>query len=122
MAALGILKEDFRFLEGQKFIQSYQAPLIYDGPPYETSFCSMCGSPTPPLEPGEFFEVPAGLLDDDPKLKPDKHIFVEFTPEWDTISGELPQFTLKQLYELRHGRSLPEGFSTKTHYESTPKE
>lgn len=62
-------------------------------------------------------EIPAGLLDEDPAIRPDKHIFTEFTPPWDSISDELPQYTLRELVRERHNRELPADFVLKTHYE-----
>jgi hypothetical protein len=71
------------------------------------AFCSRCGSPVPdPPAGATWFEIPAGLLDDDPALRPDKHIFVESKSTWFQISDSLPQLTKTQLAELR--RSLRE--------------
>jgi hypothetical protein len=71
------------------------------------AFCSRCGSPVPdPPAGATWFEIPAGLLDDDPVLRPDKHIFVECKSTWFQISDSLPQLTETQLAELR--RSLRE--------------
>jgi hypothetical protein len=36
-------------------------------------------------------ELPAGCLDDDPGLRPDKHIYVEAKAPWFSISDALPQ-------------------------------
>lgn len=115
MAALGVLSRDYRLLTGKSCTTTYQAPILYGPPAYEVHFCSRCGSPVPPPDPPEFFEIAAGLLDNDPGMKPDKHIFVEFTPEWDKISDELPQYTVRELFEIRHGQPLPDDFETKTH-------
>ena len=115
MAALGVLASDYQLLDGAEAIATYTAPLLYDGPPYQTYFCKACGCPTPPPNATDFFEIPAGLLDDDPSHMIDKHIFVEFTPAWDRISDDLPQYTLRQLYEWRHGKALPDDFETKSH-------
>ncbi|NKC00325.1 MAG: hypothetical protein GKR90_17815 [Pseudomonadales bacterium] len=116
MAALGVLSSDYRMTTGVEYIRVYTAPILYEAPAYEVCFCSICGSPTPPIDPpDDFFEIPAGLLDDDPGLKPDKHIFVDFTPDWDVVSDKLPQLTLKELYLSRHGKALPDDFEVKTH-------
>jgi len=117
---LGVLGQDFVLTSGADCILTYQAPILYAAPAYETYFCKTCGSPTPPPEPTEFFEIPAGLLDNDPGRTPDKHIFVEFMPEWDQISDKLPQYSFRQLYELRHGKPLPEEFEIKKHRVATP--
>jgi hypothetical protein len=46
-----------------------------------------------------WFEVTrlTGLLDDDPGLKPDKHIYVEHRAWWHTITDDLPQFTASEI-------------------------
>ena len=41
------------------------------------------------------------LLDDDPEMKPDKHIFVELNPPWFEITDDLPQYDLPGLATLR---------------------
>jgi hypothetical protein len=80
-------------------------------PPYRVAFCSRCGSPVPdrPAE-GTWFELPAGLLDDDPVLRPDKHIFVDYKSAWFAISDSLPQLTKAGLVKLR--QSAPEDSSS----------
>jgi len=45
--------------------------------------------------------VPAGLLDADPGLQPDKHIFVEHKSSWFDITDDLPRLTKVQLTEWR---------------------
>ncbi len=63
----------------------------------------------------EWLEVPAGLLDDDPGVRPERHIFVELLPAWDAIRDPLPQLTMPELVRLREGRELPAGFPLRTH-------
>jgi hypothetical protein len=93
---------DFRLLEGKDLISVYEAPILRNPPPYRVSFCSRCGSPVPNPDPGsELFEIPAGALDDDPGLKPDKHIFVELGAPWFEITDSLPQYDAAALRELR---------------------
>ena len=107
---------DYRSISGANSISAYEAPLLYRPPAYTSYFCGTCGSPVPPAEPeGHWVEVPAGLLDADPGLKPDKHIFIEFVPEWDCISDRLPQFTVQALHRHRYGKDLPEGFRVRPH-------
>jgi hypothetical protein len=76
-------------------------------PPYDTSFCSRCGSQVPnPSRIGEpWFEIPAGTLDDDPGIQPDKHIYVEFMAPWDHIADDLPQMTKNEI--RAHRQSSP---------------
>lgn len=99
---VGVMAEDFRLLSGKELIRSYEAPILRNPPAYRVSFCSRCGSPVPDPEPGsEWFEVPTGLLDGDPGLKPDKHIFIHVKAPWFEITDALPQYDLANLAELR---------------------
>ena len=101
-AGLGVRVEDFRLLAGAELIRTYEAPILERPPPYRVAFCSRCGSPVPDPPPGAtWFEITAGLLDGDPELRPDKHIFVECKSPWFPISDSLPQLTKAQLIEVR---------------------
>ena len=104
VAGLGVRTADYRLLTGSDLIATYEAPILREPPPYRASFCRRCGSPVPDPEPGStWFEIPAGALDGDPQLKPDKHIFVEHKPAWDEITDALPQYDLPALVKLRRG-------------------
>ena len=101
-AMVGVRTQDFRLLRGADLIATYEAPIIESPPPYRASFCTRCGSPVPNPEPGvEWFEIPAGVLDDDPHVRPDKHIFVELQAPWFAISDDLPRLTKAQLVRAR---------------------
>ncbi|MGH3056577.1 MAG: GFA family protein [Gaiellaceae bacterium] len=102
VAGLGVRTADFRLLQGRELIATYDAPILESPPPYRTSFCSRCGSPVPnPTPNAEWFEIPAGLLDDDPQIRPDKHIFVELKAPWVEITDGLPQHDKPALLALR---------------------
>ncbi len=102
IASIGCNTKDFRLLTGGNSIITFDAPVLHRPPAYQVSFCMHCGSPVPSATPeGEFMEIAAGLLDDSPEIKPDKHIFVELTPQWDKISDDLPQLTLEELTRFR---------------------
>ena len=101
-AGVGVRSQDFRLVSGKDLISTYEAPILRNPPPYRISFCSRCSSPVPNPEPdSEWCEIPAGLLDGDPVLKPDKHIFVEHKAPWFEIADHLPQYDLPALLELR---------------------
>jgi hypothetical protein len=98
--------EDFRMVEGRELITTYEAPILREPPAYRASFCGRCGSPVPNPDRrargrSGLLEIPAGLLDDDPGMKPDKHIFVEVKSPWFEITDDLPQFDLPALIKLR---------------------
>lgn len=92
---LGVRREDFRFVQGVELVKTFELPVSESPPPYDTSFCSRCGSqvPNPSKAQEPVFEIPAGALDDDPLIRPDKHIYVEFRAPWDRIADDLPQMT-----------------------------
>ena len=100
---LGVRREDFRFIQGVDLITTYERPVSELPPPYDTSFCSRCGSqvPNPSMAREPRFEIPAGALDDDPRVRPDKHIYVEFKAPWDHIADSLPQMTKNEIQASR---------------------
>jgi len=108
VAGLWVLRDDFRLLQGHELIGSYEVPVRETPPGYRTSFCSRCGSPVPnPSSASRWLEVPAGVLDDDPHLRPDKHIFVEAKSPWFAITDHLPQLDKVALLKLRHTQVQP---------------
>ena len=110
LPTFGVLQKDFRFVAGVDLIGSYDAPIIHEPPPYRAFFCRRCGSPTPNPDPSEeWIEIPAGLLDDDPGLRPDKHIFVEHRAPWYEIGDALPQYDRPSLMALRSKTPRPKG-------------
>ena len=110
-SGLYVRAEDFRYVQGKDLITTYEAPILREPPPYRASFCSRCGSPVPPPTTRArtgLLEIPAGLLDDDPGMKPDKHIFVEVKSPWFEIADDLPQLDLPGLIALRAKTKMPE--------------
>jgi hypothetical protein len=105
MAGLGVLREDFRLLEGRELIRTFDAPIREAPPAYRRCFCSRCGSPVPDAtSDSPFFEIAAGLLDDDPQLRPDRHIMVDFKSPWFAIEDHLPQLDRAALDEFRRAK------------------
>ena len=102
VAGLIVERGDFRLVQGEELIKSYEAP-VRDAPPaYCTHFCARCGSPVPvPSGDSQRLEIPAGLLDDDPRIRPDRHIFVDFKSPWFDIRDGLPQLDRAELLKLR---------------------
>ncbi len=93
MAGAGVRRQDFRWICGQDLITCFEAPIVESPPAYRVCFCSRCGCCVPdPETRSEVFELAAGLLDDDPLIRPDKHIFVECKADWFAISDTLPCF------------------------------
>jgi hypothetical protein len=102
VAAVGVRREDFRWIQGKESIRIYDAPILDSPPPYRSCFCERCGSPVPdPTLDAEWFEIQAGLLEDDPLVRPDKHIFVELRSPWFEITDDLPRLDKQALIRLR---------------------
>ncbi len=102
MAGIGVRRSQFRWLSGEDLVRSYEAPLLEEPPAYRVTFCRVCGSPVPdPEADGDWFELAAGLLDGDPKRRPDRHIYVEHKAPWHEIADELPQLDKLSLRRLR---------------------
>jgi hypothetical protein len=100
VAGLGVRPDDFRWLSGTDLIRTFEAPVRERPPAYRAVFCSRCGSPLPTARTN-WIEVPAGLLDDDPVLRPDKHIFVECKSPWFSITDSLPRVTKAEVARFR---------------------
>lgn len=105
MAGLGVRRDQFQLLCGSELISRYEAPLLDVPPTYQVCFCSRCGSPVPePEGTGEWMEIPAGLLDGNPEMQPDKHIFVELKAPWFSFTDKLPKLDKQALVLHRKGR------------------
>jgi len=99
---IGVRAEDVSWLSGREEIQRYEAPVLKHPPGFRTAFCGRCGSPMPNFEVGDdWFEIAAGVLDDDPTLRPDRHIFIECGSAWYEILDDLPQLTRGDLVRMR---------------------
>ena len=105
-ATVGVRREDLCVTSGRELIRAYQAPVREVPPGYRTFFCGHCGSPVPNPNPEtDWLEVPAGALDDDPQLRPDRHIFIERKSPWFEITDRLPQLDKAALVRLRSGQA-----------------
>ncbi len=79
---------EFRFLGGQDLVHYYEYP-----PNGRRAFCQICGSKAPlALLNDTVVLIPAGLLDDDPVVRPALHMFVGSKASWWDIQDDLPQF------------------------------
>lgn len=81
-------RKDFHYEKGQDFISSYKQTERVT-----RYFCNSCGSPLPLVEEWDpLVGIPAGLLDDDPKVTPSEHIFIGHKAPWWEITDNLPQY------------------------------
>lgn len=105
VSGVGVRAEDFRWVAGRELVRTWQAPVREAPPPYGVAFCERCGSPAPnPPEDGGWFEIPAGLLETDPGVGPDRHIYVECKSEWFEIADGLPCLTADEIRAHRAGK------------------
>jgi hypothetical protein len=91
---------DLRWVQGEELISYYES-----SPDFRRGFCRVCGSPVvnrpgpnykPALaNPAVALElgIPLGLLDDDPGVHPECHVFIANKAPWFEITDDLPQFT-----------------------------
>jgi hypothetical protein len=99
---VNVRREHLRFVQGIDRITTYDAPIREAPPAYRACFCSRCGSPVPdPHATSDLLDVPAGSLDDDPGLRPQRHIYVDTKAAWFVIPDDLPQFDKAAIRRLR---------------------
>lgn len=76
----------FKWLSGVELIAKYKTSVTS-----VRAFCSVCGC-TLPVESGENYWVPAGVLDGEYKAFVKAHIYVGSKLNWEEIGGDAPQF------------------------------
>ena len=80
---------DFLWVDGEEFVGRYDPEHTKY---FATAFCKNCGSSLPWLsKSGRVVVVPAGTLDEDPGIRPDKNIFCASRAEWYTSVESLPR-------------------------------
>jgi len=80
----------FRFLKGEELVQTYHYP-----PDGSRAFCRVCGGKAPlqlRFQDSHIILIPAGLLDDDPGVRPMLHMFVGSKAPWWEIDDSLPKY------------------------------
>jgi hypothetical protein len=81
-------KDDFVLLSGSEDISSYPSSANVT-----RTFCRRCGSTLQFINARrpDGFALALGTLDDDPGVRPSRHIFVESKAPWFEITDGLPQ-------------------------------
>ena len=80
----------FRWLRGEDALARFRPPGARH---FVQAFCPACGSPMPTEDRAlDLVLVPAGALDQDPRVRPQAHIFVANKAPWITVTDGLPQF------------------------------
>ncbi len=81
------------WISGEADVTLYKAPHHDD---YPRAFCNRCGSPVPrSARDPNFVIIPAGTLDGDPGILPERNIFWSVKAEWDTCEHGLPTFEIR---------------------------
>lgn len=79
-----------RWIAGEQFVSRYKLP---EAKRFSTAFCSHCGSPMPRVAPDSSYAViPAGTLDTDPGIAPERRIFQGSRVDWSCAGDDLPGF------------------------------
>ncbi len=87
---LFVAPENFRWLSGRDQVMTYRLP---GAQRFGNAFCRVCGGPVPREVPVlNVMLIPAGILDDDPGVRPAYHIFVGSKAPWHEITDELPRY------------------------------
>jgi len=94
LAELEFRAAKFEWVSGQSLVRTYEAPVHSTPPGYQHAFCVVCGAPVPTVTE-DIIRVPAGALDGDPGIRPQRHIFVDFKAPWFQITDDLDQFGMK---------------------------
>lgn len=82
-----VVADKFRFVAGEDMTVAYES-----SPGSFRHRCRTCGCPTPGKASYlSTVSIPAGLLDDDPQVRPRLHVFTSSRAPWWTIQDDLPQ-------------------------------
>ena len=85
-----VAPEDFEWLRGEDCVVAYDLP---DAVRFGNSFCKTCGSSVPrKADSAPAYNVPAGILDDDPGVDSKGHIFTGSKSNWYEITDDKAQF------------------------------
>ena len=72
--------KDFQWLSGESFVGRFE---VEQAKHFATSFCKKCGSSLPWLtQSKKAYVIPAGTLNDTPKIKPQHNIYYRDKAEW----------------------------------------
>lgn len=82
-------RRDFKWTNGADQVETYVSSAIA-----ERTFCRRCGSTLQYINPArpDSFAIALGVLDDDPGVRPQHHIFVASKAAWYAIEDSLERF------------------------------
>ena len=83
---------EFRVVAGSERIQRYQS-----SPGIVRTFCVRCGSTLPGWQESkpDVVDVTLGVIDGDPGVRPQSHIYVGSKAPWYEIADHLPQYATR---------------------------
>lgn len=82
--------ERFSWTHGGDLVAAYKVP---EAERFGQNFCPTCGGKVPRVNTQRgYVTIPAGSLDDDPGVRPARHIYVDSKAPWFEITGDLPRF------------------------------
>jgi hypothetical protein len=85
-----IALDGVRYLRGTEHLTTYKVP---DAKFFTHVFCNICGASMPRLDESRGIAIiPMGSFDDDPGVRPERHIFADSRAPWDEIHDDLPVF------------------------------
>jgi hypothetical protein len=93
-AELILSQTGFHWVSGPSLVRTYEAPVRSTPPGYRRTFCTLCGGTVPTVDK-DTINIPPGTLDDDPGLRPQRHIFVDRKAPWFDIGSRLPRYPTK---------------------------
>ena len=83
--------DGFAYLSGTELLTEYKPKGAVR---FTHAFCKVCGASMPRIDRALGIAIiPMGAFDDDPGIRPQRHIFVSSKAAWDEIHDDLPQFT-----------------------------
>ena len=84
-----VQSQDFRWLEGQALLSTYQSSLVA-----ERGFCKCCGSSLyyKVLGQKDQISIAIGTLDDEPSRSVDNSIFCSSRPPWSVCNKDIPEY------------------------------
>ena len=79
-ANLFVPEKQFAWVKGESSVKRYDLP---GSQRFSVWFCPTCGTRVPhKVKTREDYLIPAGLLDDDPQMRPENSIFWDSRPSW----------------------------------------
>jgi len=85
-----VAKSDFKLSSGENNLTEFKSTAVLT-----KAFCKTCGSPvySRHAEHPEIIRIRLGLIESQITERPVGHVFVDSKAEWETITGDIPQYS-----------------------------